>query len=553
MDKDLQALQDVRDCLRRAKEAGRVLGRMSQAEVDRIARAMCMAGSRAATELAKLAVEETGMGRVESKIAKNRVATDLLWQDIKGIATVGVIERDEARRVLTIAEPMGIVAAVIPTTNPTSTALYKCIISLKARNPIVVSPHPRAVRCIAEACRIVSEAAERAGAPARSVQCLTNVTLGATQALMGHRLTGVVLATGGPDLVKAAYSSGNPALGVGPGNPPAIVHPSADLDLAARMLVASQTFDNGTICASEQSIVCFASVKEPLLQALARHGCHLCSPDEVKKLEKVVLRGKRQNADIVGQYPWKIAEMAGFRVPRETTVLIAEYRGVGFDRPLSIEKLSPILTFYTVHDLEGAIQQADELLRFGGDGHTLAIHATDEEIVLQIASRLPASRVMINAPTSQGSVGFATNLVPSLTLGCGTLGKNISSNNISPRDLINRKRVAWVKEEITDPAFDADAYFQKVREGYGFGQALIGQEAPGPIRPYLHAKVCPGAAKTAPPAVAAARAVSPQPAAAAPPAPAVGSASGPGAGKAPEAIAELSLGDVKKILERSFR
>ena len=487
MDQDLQALQDVRDALARAKKAQEKLARFTQAEIDRVCKAMCMAGSREAVRMARMAVEETGMGVLESKVHKNRVATDLLWKDIRGLKTVGVISRDDKARVIEIASPMGIVGAVIPTTNPTATALNNCIIALKARNPIVVSPHPRAVKCIAEACRVVGEAAVRAGAPADSVQCLTNVTLEATQLLMSHRLTGVILATGGPDLVKAAYSSGKPALGVGSGNPPAIIDRTADLHLAARMLVSSQTFDNGTICASEQSIVCVATVKDEFLREMKALGCHLCTPDEVKKLEKIVVRGKRQNPDIVGQYPRTIAQMAGFSVPHDTTVLIADYQGVGWDFPLSIEKLSPIVAFYTVRDVDEAAEIADKLLRFGGDGHSLAIHTKDEETVLRLAERLPASRIMINAPTSQGSVGFATNLLPSMTLGCGTFGGNIASNNISPRDLINIKRVAWVRPEMTREDFDADRWWRDLQaEVYGFGPS---DDAPGSPRPYLHEKV----------------------------------------------------------------
>ncbi len=488
MDKDLAALQDVRDALARAKVAAEKLARFSQVEIDRVVKAMCMAASREAERLAKLAVEETGMGIVESKVLKNRVAYASLWKDIRDVQTVGVLGRDDRKRVYEIAAPVGIVAAVVPTTNPTSTAIFKCIIALKARNPIIVSPHPRAVKCTAESCRAVGEAAVRAGAPEHSVQWLTNATLEATQHLMGHRLTGMVLATGGPDLVKAAYSSGNPALGVGSGNPPAIIDRTADLRAAARALVASQTFDNGTICSSEQSIVCLAEVKERFCAELKRLRCHFAGADEIKKLEKLVLQGRRQNPAIVGQYPWKIAEMAGFSVPRETPVIIAEYAGVGFDHPLSIEKLSPILALYTVRDIEEAAERADQLLRFGGDGHTLAIHSKDDEVVFRLAERLPASRILINSPTSQGSVGFATHLVPSMTLGCGSWGKNISTNNISPRDLINVKRVAYVIPEFAREDFDPHRYFRELEaEVFGVPAAPAG-EATAPVRPYLHEK-----------------------------------------------------------------
>jgi acetaldehyde dehydrogenase (acetylating) len=528
LDQDLEALQDVRDCLVRARKAGEKLARFTQAEADRVAKAMCMAGSREAERLARLAVEETGMGVVDSKTLKNRVATDLLWKDIRNVQTVGVLRRDERAKVTEIAAPMGTVAAVVPTTNPTSTALYKCIIALKARNPIVVSPHPRAVKCIAESCRVVGEAAVRAGAPEHSVQCLTNVTLEATQALMAHRLTGVILATGGNELVKAAYSSGKPAIGVGSGNPPAIIDRSADVRLAARMIVSSQGFDNGTICSSEQSIVCHAAVKETAIAELKRLGAYFASPEETKKLEKIVVKNRRANPDIVGQYPRKIAEMAGFRVPPDTTVLVAEYAGVGWDHPLSIEKLSPILAFYTARDLDEIADLADKLLRFGGDGHSLAIHTKDDEVVMRLAERLPASRIMVNAPTSQGSVGFATNLVPSMTLGCGTFGNNISTNNISPRDLINVKRVAYVVPEMTREDFDPHRYFRDLRaEVYGAGAGAGDEGAPGPVRPYLHEKVAHA------------------------PAPEV--RAGPTPSFVPTAAAPLSAQDVESILARAAR
>jgi acetaldehyde dehydrogenase (acetylating) len=490
MDNDLAALQDVRDCLVRAKKAGEKLARFSQAEIDRVVKAMCQAAARETEKLARLAVDETGMGIPESKMLKNGVAYALLWQDLKDLKTVGVIRKDEQKKVYEIACPMGTVAAIIPTTNPTSTAIFKCVSALKARNPIVVSPHPRAIKCTTESCRVVGEAAVRAGAPEHCVQWLSNVTLQATQALMSHRLTGVILATGGNDLVKAAYSSGKPALGVGSGNPPAIVDKTADVRLAARMIVASQTFDNGTICSSEQSIVCHAAVKEQLIGELKRQRCHFASAEEIKKLEKLVVRGNRQNPDIVGQYPRKIAEMAGFSVPHDTTVIIAEYSGVGWEYPLSIEKLSPILAFYTAADENGLLEMADKLLRFGGDGHSCAIHTKDDELVMRFADRLPVSRVMINSPTSQGSVGFATHLVPSLTLGCGTYGGNISSNNISARDLINVKRVAYVKPEVTREDFDPFKYLRDLQaEAFGFGGEAGGASGAVPERVYMHEKV----------------------------------------------------------------
>ncbi|MBI3722447.1 aldehyde dehydrogenase family protein [bacterium] len=450
MDKDLGALQEVRDRLKAAREARFVMEKASQADADRWASAAAAAGRKEAARLARMAVEETDIGVVAGKTLKNIFATEITWEKIKDMKTAGVIRRDERAGVVEIAHPAGVVAAVIPTTNPTSTALFKCLIALKARCSIVVSPHPRAVKCIAESCRVMHDAARAAGAPEGCICWLENVTIESTNALMRHRWTSIILATGGPGLVDAAYSSGKPAIGVGSGNVPAYIHESADISHACRAIVLGQVFDNGTICSSEQSIVCDKAVERQVLEELKKRGCHVCSPEEIKKLEPVVKKGDRQNPDIVGKYPRVIAKMAGFSVPDDTTVLICPYEKVGPDAPLSLEKLSPVLTFYTVDGWREAREKCIEILRYGGLGHSASIHAKDEKTIMEFAEAMPAMRLMVNSPTTQGAIGYTTNLFPSMTLGCGTPGGNIFSDNIGPQHLINTKRLAYVNEAMLD-------------------------------------------------------------------------------------------------------
>jgi acyl-CoA reductase-like NAD-dependent aldehyde dehydrogenase len=444
LDPDLRAVQEVRDAVASAKKAAEAFHSFSQEAADRVAAAAARAGERAALDLAKLAVEETGYGRVDHKFLKNVFGTRVLWESIKDFKTVGVIRRDERAGIYEVAAPQGVVAAIVPTTNPTSTALFKCIIALKGRNAIVVSPHPRAARCIAESCRVIYDAARAAGAPEGCVTWLTAPTLESTQQLMRHRDVDLILATGGAGLVEAAYSSGKPCYGVGPGNVPCFVERTADLDHAARCITTSQTFDYGTLCCSEQALILDRPIREKALEALRRHGAHLCSPQETRLLEKIGRRGRLMNPDIVGQPAAKIAAMAGFKVPPETTVLLAEQGGVGNDDPLSIEILAPVLALYEADGWIEGCRRCIEVLRFGGLGHTLALHTTDREVITAFALEKPANRILINAPTSEGAVGWATNLAPSMTLGCGPIGGNITSDNISVEHMITRKRVAYL-------------------------------------------------------------------------------------------------------------
>ena len=443
LDRDLRSVQQARDLLRQAHEAAKKLRKMGQAEVDRICHAMVEAAKRESRRLAALAVEETGFGKAEDKVVKNWVCTDLLWDSIKDMKTAGFIASHVDRQVYEIAEPMGIVAAIIPCTNPTSTAMYKTTISMKARNAVIVSPHPSAERCISETCKVVAEAARAQGAPEGSIECMSAPTLEGTQELMRHKLTGVILATGGSGIVKAAYSSGNPAYGVGPGNVPAYIDRTADVAQAVADVVTSKTFDWGTLCSSEQAIVADAPVYDAVVQELRRHKAHILDPTEKEQLAKVLILGNAINPKLVGRAPQKLAEAAGFATPSDTRVLVAELTGVGREHPLSREKLSPVLALYRVPDWKAGCEICMQLLGFGGIGHTLVIHARDAYVIEQFALEKPAFRILCNTLSCHGSVGATTGLAPAMTLGCGTWGGSITSDNVTPMHLINIKRLAF--------------------------------------------------------------------------------------------------------------
>jgi acyl-CoA reductase-like NAD-dependent aldehyde dehydrogenase len=443
---------------------------------------MVEAGARAAESLGRLAVDETGIGVVASKKDKNLFSTLNVWEDIKDLKTCGVVLRDEARGFHQIAEPYGVVLAIVPTTNPTSTALFKAIIAAKTRNAIVVSPHPRAVRCIAESVRIVREAAERNGAPSGLIACIERPTIEGTQAAMRDRNTDLILATGGPDLVRAAYSAGKPAYGVGPGNVPVWIDRSADLAIAAKGVVASQTFDNGTICASEQSLVIDAPIHDAMMKQFVAHGAYVVNAAEKKLLEGVVAKGGRMNPDVVGQYPVKIAKMAGFSIPEKTTVLLVPETGVGREFPLSLEKLCPLLTVYVADGWKAGCERCIEVLEYGGLGHTLGIYATDTKVIWAFAEEKPSHRIIVNGPTSQGAVGYSTHLRPSMTLGCGASGNNITSDNVSAQNLMLMKHVGFTKpgfvEKYVVPA--RPPYVGAVSPGF---EGRKTSSMPGPSRP----------------------------------------------------------------------
>src|SRR5687767_11750742 len=405
---------------------------------------MAAAVTPQAEALARLAHEETGYGVVADKVQKNLFASEKVYRFIKPIKTVGVIRRIEETKVIEIAEPFGVVCAIVPSTNPTSTAIYKILIAVKARCPIVISPHPAAVRCITRVAEVMNEGARRAGAPEGSINWMTTVTLEGTQELMKARETAVILATGGMGLVRAAYSAGKPAYGVGPGNAPAYIERSADVQKAVRDIVTGKTFDNGVLCSSENSVVVDAPLVGEVKRAFVENGGYFMSASEIDAVGRILVSPQRlPNPALVGRPAAYIAKQAGINVPEGTRVLLAELTGVGRDYPLSIEKLCPVLSFYVVSDWREGCERCKQILRYGGMGHTMSIHSRNDDIILQFGLKKPAFRIVVNTPTTLGSIGLTTGLDPSMTLGCGGYGGNITSDNISPRHLLNIKRLAY--------------------------------------------------------------------------------------------------------------
>jgi acetaldehyde dehydrogenase (acetylating) len=456
LDADLQSIQEVRTFLQEAKAAQKQLERMTQSQIDDIVAAMAKAGESEAERLGALAVEETGYGKAADKKTKNLFVANDVYAAIKDMQTVGIIRKDEANKVWEIAQPFGIVAGIIPSTNPTSTVIFKCLISVKARNAIVISPHPAALRCCQETAKVMRQAAEKAGAPAGLIQCVSRPSIEASNELMKHKLTDVILATGGTAMVKAAYSSGKPAYGVGPGNVPVYIHQSANIAKAVSQILQSKTFDYGTICASEQAIVVDKAVKSQLVEELKRQGARFLNEQEKQKVGSIVMIGKGLNPKIVGKSPQVIAGMAGISIPGETRVLIAEETAVGLDHPFSVEKLSPLLALYTVNDWQEGCARCIELLELGGLGHTLGIHCEDMHIIEAFGLEKPASRIVVNSGTTFGGIGATTGIQPSMTLGCGSFGNNITSDNIGPQHLINIKRVTFgIREMETVPEHKA--------------------------------------------------------------------------------------------------
>jgi acetaldehyde dehydrogenase (acetylating) len=442
-DRDLTSVQEARRLAQRAKAAASRLAELNQDQIDRIVDALAAATRPCAEELARLAVEETGYGVVADKVQKNLFSSERVYDFIRPMRTVGVVHRDEAKKVIEIAEPFGVVAAIVPSTNPTSTAIFKILIALKARCPIVISPHPSAVRCISRVAEIMADAAARAGAPDGTVNWMQTVTLEGTQELMKHRDVAVILATGGMGLVRAAYSAGKPAYGVGPGNAPCYVEQSADLVKAATDIIVGKCFDNGLLCSSPNSIVVDRAVAGELKRELVRQGARFLSNDEANKLGAVLVSPQRlPNPKLVGRPATVIAREAGFEVEPSSRVLIAELKGVGRDYPLSIEKLCPVLSYYEVADWREGCERCIQILRYGGMGHTMSVHSRNEQVILEFGLKKPAFRIVVNTPTTHGSIGLTTGLDPSMTLGCGGFGGNITSDNISPKHLLNIKRVA---------------------------------------------------------------------------------------------------------------
>ena len=444
MDKDLQSIQESRHLVDAAYTAWKAFEEYSEDQVERILKAVSEAGVAHASSLAKMAVEETGLGNVADKTAKNIFGARNVYQAMRPLRTIGIVSEDSETKVMEVASPVGVIAGIVPSTNPTSTTLYKALIALKGRNAIVFSPHPSAVACINETVRVMASAAEAAGAPPGVISAMGTPTMQATEELMRNPKTALILATGGPGLVRAAYSAGKPAFGVGPGNAPAYIEQSADVKKAVQDILIGKCFDNGTLCSSEQSMIADDVISETVLAELQSSGAFICRGEDRSRLEQLIQNPRGTlNTEIVGKSAARIAQMAGIEIPAGTRALVAQAEGVGREHPLSMEKLSPVLAYYTVADWREGCRLCIDILTFGGLGHTLGLHSQDDEVIRQFALQKPASRICVNTPAALGAIGYTTNLFPAMTLGCGAFGGNITSDNISPLHLINLKRVAF--------------------------------------------------------------------------------------------------------------
>lgn len=450
-DRDLFSIQETRDLIEKAKLAQKTFRDLDQKTIDRIVAAVAKAASDHSVELAKLAHEETGFGKWEDKVIKNTFASVRLYEAIKDMKTVGIISEDPINKIYNVAVPVGIVAALIPSTNPTSTVIYKALICLKSGNAVIFSPHPKAIKSILEAVRIVNDAAVRAGAPEGLISSIKTPTKEATEELMTHKDISLILATGGTAMVKAAYSSGTPAIGVGPGNTPAFIERSADIKMAVKRIMDSKTFDNSTICASEQSVVTERIIRDKVIEEFQNQGGYFLSPEESNKVERILMSPfGGMNPKIVGKPAEFVAKMAGISIPEGTRVLLSEQTLVGKDHAFSREKLTTVLGFYVEENWETACERCIELLENEGAGHTLSIHSTNESVIREFGLKKPVSRVLVNTSSSLGGVGGTTGLFPSLTLGCGAVGGSATSDNISPLNLINIRRIAYGLCEISD-------------------------------------------------------------------------------------------------------
>ncbi len=481
-------LEELENLVQRVKTAQKHYATYTQEQVDDIFKKAALAANAARIPLAKMAVQETGMGIIEDKVIKNHFASEIIYNKYKDAKTCGVIEEDKSFGFQKIAEPVGILAGIVPTTNPTSTAIFKALIALKTRNGIIFSPHPRAKQCTIEAAKIILEAAMAAGAPEDIIGWIDEPTVPLSQALMTHADIKLILATGGPGMVRAAYSSGNPSLGVGAGNTPALIDSSAHIKMAVSSIILSKTFDNGTIYASEQSVVVVNEVYEEVKAEFLARGGYFVTPEEREKLASKLLKDGVLNGEVVGQPVTKIAELAGFEIPPDTRVILAEVEKIGSDEPLSYEKLSPILAVYRAKNFEEAVEKAEQLVEFGGRGHTAALYTStfNTEHIKKFEDKVQASRVLINTPSSQGAIGDLYNfrLDPSLTLGCGTWGGNSTSENVEPKHLLNVKTVAERRENMLWFRVPPKIYFKygslpvAIRELAGRRRAFIVTDQP---------------------------------------------------------------------------
>lgn len=460
--KETQSVEQARALVERAAEAQKALATLSQTKTDEIVGAMAHTALQESRRLGEMAHLETGYGNSADKTLKNRFSAETVYNFIRPMRTVGIIRETDS--VVDVASPRGVVAGIIPSTNPTSTAIFKILIAIKARDAIVLSPHPAAAASIGETARLMREAGEGAGLPADAVGCLSPATIEGTQELMKHKLTALVLATGGIGLVKAAYSSGKPAFGVGPGNVPAMIERSANVTKAVRDILTGKCFDNGTICSSEQAVVVERAIESRARERFVAEGGHFLTEDERDLLQKVVVTETTTlNPKIVGKSAQAIAEMAGIRIPPNTRAMLCELEGVGKGFPLSMEKLSPILAYYVVEDLEQGCERCAQILRYGGMGHTASIHTESREAARQYGVLMPASRIVVNSPSTHGAIGFTTDLEPSMTLGCGSWGGNVTSDNISPRHLLDVKRIAFETRPVNEIAAPARAAAPRAR------------------------------------------------------------------------------------------
>jgi len=449
MDNDLLSIQEARDLTVAARAAQCQFLHASQAEVDHICAAMAEAAYAAAERLGRMACAETGYGVPEHKTLKNVLASKILWNAIKDIPTVGVIRHDERKRLYDIAWPMGVVAALTPSTNPTSTVIFKTLIAVKARNAIIAAPHPAAVRCCVEAVRVMAEAGERAGMPKGLVACMSKISLPGTQELMRHKYVALILATGGSDMVKAAHSVGKPAYGVGPGNVPVYVDRSADLPKAARYIVASKAFDHSVICATEQAVVADQPIAAQLEELMKAEGAYFVNEDQALALARLLFTpGPLINPRTVGKSPQQLAQMAGLHVPASARILVAKLSKVGREEPLSAEKLTTVLGWYAADGWEAGCERCVDLINYGGRGHSLVLHAQDDTVIMRFGLEKPVFRILVNTMGTLGATGMTTGVMPSMTLGPGGIGGAVTGDNITVHHLYNVKRLAY---EINPP------------------------------------------------------------------------------------------------------
>ena len=444
LDTDLRSIQEVRNLAVAARNAQREFFHFSQEQVDKICAAMAEAAYNESARLAQMATDETTYGIPAHKVVKNQFASKFLWDSLKDVKTVGVISRDDAKKIVEIGWPVGVLAGFTPSTNPTSTAMFKVLIAVKARNAMIISPHPSAIKCTSETVRIMSEAGERAGMPKGLIACLTTVTMPALNELMKHWAVSMLIATGGEAVVRAAHSSGKPAIGVGPGNVPVYVDRSADIAQAAALIVKSKSFDCSTICASEQAIVADAPIAAQLQSEMEKCGAYFMDDAQAAAIGKILHNAQGlPNPKAVGKTPQALAQMAGISVPANARVLVGKLNGVGPEYPLSREKLTSVLGWYVADGWEKCCERCIELLKFGGDGHSISIHCRDENVIMAFGLEKPAFRILVNTMATLGAVGYTTNLNPSMTLATGGIGGGVFSENIHVKHVLNIKRIAY--------------------------------------------------------------------------------------------------------------